>query len=148
MILAELEMFIAVNLFLKDIKFFPQRYYDASLIISIVLEVIFNLFSLELFIQTIWLRLQFVIEFMMKYFLMARELALFEQMGGDNLLACMIFSMSTYFLMLSIILTNNTMNVTSIIKFCTLKFQNLVESSKVKMEDTYDDDDDDDDFVM
>jgi hypothetical protein len=89
-----------------------------------MIEIILVLISLEISVNLIWMRLQILIEFLVKFMLKESKLNLYQEMGGDRLLEFIILSMAAYFLYYSAMITNNSGNFKSYADELIGKFQN------------------------
>lgn len=99
----------SICMFLRNLSLFPDRFKRNSMFI--VMEVLACFFVIELFTLVVWLRIGAFFEFVIKGALAAKKLNLYDEMGGDSLLGFFIISISIYFLIYTIQVTENTATI-------------------------------------
>ncbi|KAL7034824.1 hypothetical protein ACKWTF_008117 [Chironomus riparius] len=105
---SSLLMLFSTSIHIKNINILPEHHKKISQIIYVMIEIILVLISLEISVNLMWMRLQILIEFIMKYLLMDNKLNLYQEMGGDSLLGFIILSIAIYFLYYSLMITSNS----------------------------------------
>lgn len=109
--ISSLLILTSVSMYLRNFHLFTERYKKKSKFFAIISEIIFSSLMMEVATLVIWTRFEALIEFMMKTILKENKLNLYDEIGGDSMLGFIIMSASTYFLIYSIMVTENSMNV-------------------------------------
>lgn len=107
-IFSNAEILLCAGMYLRNINFLPQHYQSASKIMFATIEAISNLIFFEVFVGKVWTRLKLAIEFGLKMILMDYKLNLYEEIGGNNLLAWLIVSIASFFLIYTLLATKNS----------------------------------------
>lgn len=125
---------ISTVMFLNDVEIFPERYKtSAPKILSLFIESVLSLFIIELVVVLIWSKIEYMIEYLFKLVLMEKNLNLYDEMGGDNLIGLIITILSSAILAYASIATNSLNKFlirTLILKEITEKYFNDIFSSK------------------
>ena len=126
---SSLIMLFSTCIHLKNINILPEHHKKISQIIYVMIEIILVLVSLEISVNLMWMRLQILIEFIMKYLLMDNKLNLYQEMGGNSLLGFIIISIAIYFLYYSLMITNNS----GILKIYAEDFMGKFQNKQVEV---------------
>lgn len=105
--ISSLFILLSICMFLQRSNLIPQRYKNYSYQAAVLMEIIICFFVIELFLLVVWLRFEACVEFLIKRAFRAKKLRLYEEMGGDSLLGFFIITISTYFFMYSLQVTEN-----------------------------------------
>lgn len=109
----------SICIYLRNLKLIPESLKKSSSII--VIEALCSLFLIELFTMVVWLRIVVLIEFV------AKQIYIYDKMGGDILLGFLFITLSTYFLIY-------TMQITETSKTISKAFVELIGQLQIKQQ--------------
>lgn len=101
----------SISMYLRNFQFITERYKKKSKFFAIISEIVFCSFAMEVSTLVIWSNFETLIELTLKTIFKANKLNLYEEIGGDSILGFIIMSIAFYFLIYSIIVTQNTMSL-------------------------------------
>ncbi len=104
---------LSITMFLQNLHVFPERYKHTSSLMAMIFEIIFCLFFMEVGTVVMWARIEVFIEIALKNIFKADKLNLYQELGGDSMLGFIIISLAFYFLIYSILVTQNALNISN-----------------------------------
>lgn len=112
--ISSLLILASVSMYLRNFQFVTERYKKKSRLFAIISEMVFCSFMMEVSTLIIWSKFETLIELTLKTIFKANKLNLYEEIGGDSILGFIILSIAFYFLIYSIMVTQNTSSLGNI----------------------------------